>query len=516
MNTVDFYLRLSLEDDDLKDESNSITSQREILKDYIDSKEEFTGVKIREHIDDGYTGTNFNRPAFQKMINLVKQNKVRTILVKDLSRFARDYIESGAYIEQIFPFMQVRFVSVNDNYDSNNNENGISSLEVPFKNLVYDYYSKDISQKMRSSVKVRQDKGYYFGSKAPYGYLKDEKDHHQLVVDEKVRHIIEEVFERYLNGQSMLSISKDFNNREVLTPAKYIGLKRGSGVWTGQMIRYILTQRIYTGAVVGGKTRVQEVGSDNRKWVDKNDWIIRENMHEAIISKEDFARVQGKLGSNEKRISRERKNFHILQDNVYCGKCKRKMSYTVHYGKTNGYYCSYRYKAKDCGCMKGKIESSSLENIVAEEIRLYTESFLAKEQTRNIEKKVQNSICESLLERKKKLKAEKQKLQISKMQFYEQHKQDMIDKDNYLSQREVLTVKTQDIEQELLIIDNKLKENTATEHNLNVDKLKEAVSKGELVLDWINEVIEKIYVYDKDKVEIVWKLEESEVNNDGK
>ena len=148
MNTVDFYLRLSLEDDDLEDESNSITSQREILKDYISSKEEFTGVKIREHIDDGYTGTNFNRPAFQKMIGLVKKNEIRTILVKDLSRFARDYIESGAYIEQIFPFMQVRFISVNDNYDSNNNENGISSLEIPFKNLVYDYYSKDISQKI--------------------------------------------------------------------------------------------------------------------------------------------------------------------------------------------------------------------------------------------------------------------------------------------------------------------------------------------------------------------------------
>lgn len=155
MNTVDFYLRLSLEDGDQKDESNSITSQREILKDYINSREEFTGVKIREHIDDGYSGTNFNRPAFQKMIALVKKNEVKTILVKDLSRFARDYIESGAYIEQIFPFMQVRFISVNDNYDSNNNENGINGLEVPFKNLVYDYYSKDISQKMRSSVKVR-------------------------------------------------------------------------------------------------------------------------------------------------------------------------------------------------------------------------------------------------------------------------------------------------------------------------------------------------------------------------
>lgn len=197
------------------------------------------------------------------MIALVKKNEVKTILVKDLSRFARDYIESGAYIEQIFPFMQVRFISVNDNYDSKNNENGISSLEIPFKNLVYDYYSKDISQKIRSSVKIRQDKGYYFGSKAPYGYVKDEKDHHQLIVDEEVRPIVKEVFTRYLSGESMLAIAKDFNEREVLTPAKHIGLKRGSGIWTGQIVRYLLTQRVYTGAIVGGKTRVYEVGSDH-------------------------------------------------------------------------------------------------------------------------------------------------------------------------------------------------------------------------------------------------------------
>ena len=446
MNTVDFYLRLSLEDGDQQDESNSITSQREILKDYINSREEFTGVKIREHIDDGYTGTNFNRPAFQKMIALVKKNEVKIILVKDLSRFARDYIESGAYIEQIFPFMQVRFISVNDNYDSNNNENGINGLEVPFKNLVYDYYSKDISQKMRSSVKVRQDKGYYFGSKAPYGYIKDERNHHQLLVNDSVRHIIEEIFERYLSGESMLSISKDFNNRGVLTPAKQIGLKRGSGIWTGQIVRYVLTQRVYTGAVVGGKTRVQEVGSGNRKWVNSKDWIIREDMHEAIISKEDFDKVQDMLNSNAKRISRERKNFHILQDKVYCGKCHHKMSYTVHYGKSDGYCCPYRYKAVDCGCMKGKITASTLEDIVAKEIKLYTEEFLEKEQTRNIEYKVQNSICESLLERKDKLKVDKEKLQVCKMQFYEQYKQDIIDREAYLLQKEDLSNQLQNIE----------------------------------------------------------------------
>lgn len=411
------------------------------------------------------------------MIALVKKNEVNTILVKDLSRFARDYIESGAYIEQSFPFMQVRFISVNDNYDSKNNENGISSLEIPFKNLVYDYYSKDISQKIRSSVKIRQDKGYYFVSKAPYGYVKDEKDHHQLIVDEGVRPIVKEVFTRYLSGESMLAIAKDLNERKVLTPGKHIGLQRGTGIWTGQIVRYLLTQRVYTGAIVGEKTRVYEVGSDHRQWMDSEDWIVRENMPEAIISKEDFAEVQNRLSSNAKHISRERKHFHILQDKVYCGKCHHKMSYTVYYGKNDGYYCSYRYKAKDCGCMKGKIQALVLEEIVSKEIQLYTERFLEDEQTRMIEQKVRESICDSLLERKKKLEAEQQKNQISKMQCYERHKQGIMEKEEYLSKREALTQRSKNIEQEIAIIDDKIQENTALRHHLNVDKLKEAVAK---------------------------------------
>ena len=513
MNTVDFYLRLSLEDGDQQDESNSISSQREILKDYISSREEFTGFKIREHIDDGYTGTNFNRPACQKMIARVKKNEVKTILVKDLSRFARDYIESGAYIEQIFPFMQVRFISVNDNYDSSNNENGISSLEVPFKNLVYDYYSKDISQKMRSSVKVRQDKGYYFGSKAPYGYVKDEKDRHHLIVDEKVRNIIVEAFERYLSGESMFSISRDFNDRGILTPAKHIEMKQGSGIWTGQTVRYLLKQRAYTGAIIGGKTRKQEVGSAKTKKIDSKDWIIRENMHEAIISKADFDKVQDMLNSNVKHISRERKHFHILQDKVYCGKCRHKMSYTVCCGKSDGYCCPYRYEATGCGCMKGKIKAETLKDIVSKEIRLYTEDFLEREQTRKIEHKVMESICEGLLNGKKKLESEKQKIQISKMQLYERHKQGETDKEAYLSKKEALTEKLKNTEQEIAIIESKIKENTASGNNLNVDKLKEAVAGGELVLDWINEVIDRIYVYDRDKVEIAWKFGEKDGRN---
>jgi len=157
--------------------------------------------------------------------------------------------------------------------------------------------------------------------------------------------------------------------------------------------------------------------------------------------------------------------------------------------------------------MKGKIQALVLEEIVSKEIQFYTESFLEKEQMRMIEQKVRESICESLLERKKKLETEQQKNQISKIQCYERHKQDEIDKEAYLSKKEDLSKKLKNTEQEIAIITDKIKENTSSGHNLNVDKLREAVAKGELVLDWINEVIDRIYVYDKDKVEIIWKFE---------
>ena len=157
--------------------------------------------------------------------------------------------------------------------------------------------------------------------------------------------------------------------------------------------------------------------------------------------------------------------------------------------------------------MKGKIQASVLEEIVSKEIQLYTEHFLEEEQTRRIEYRVRESICESLLERKKRLEAEQQKNQISKMQCYERHKQGIIEKDEYFAKRETLTQRAKNIEQEILIIEDKIQENTVSRHHLNVDKLREAVAEGELVLDWINEVIDRIYIYEKDKVEIVWKFE---------
>ena len=156
-------------------------------------------------------------------------------------------------------------------------------MEIPFKNFVYDYYSKDILQKILSSVKIRQDKGYYLGSKAPYGYMKDENDHHRLIVDEEVRPIVKEVFTRYLSGESMLVIAKDFNKRKILTPSKHIGLQRGTGIWTGQIIRYLLTQQVYLEQSLVERPKYMK----SARIID-NGWIARTGLYGKICTKPSY------------------------------------------------------------------------------------------------------------------------------------------------------------------------------------------------------------------------------------
>ena len=184
---IAIYIRLSKEDDREKRESNSITMQRILLKRF--AAENFSDYDLIEFCDDGYTGTNFQRPAMQKLLKFVKDSKVNCILVKDFSRFARDYIELGSYLEQIFPFLGIRFISINDHYDSQKNQGSIADLDVHFKNLLYDLYSKDLSRKIRSSLAVRKENGQYVSGNSPFGYEKDPADRHALVIAEDEAHL---------------------------------------------------------------------------------------------------------------------------------------------------------------------------------------------------------------------------------------------------------------------------------------------------------------------------------------
>ena len=211
------YLRLSRSDGD-QQESNSIKNQRALLNDYLGKHPELH--KVDEYVDDGYSGTNFERPDFKRMIQDIENRKINCIIVKDLSRFGRNYIETGRYLERIFPFMGVRFIAINDHYDSAEENDDKGRILIPFNNLINDTYCRDISMRVRSHLDVKRKEGQFIGSFAGYGYQKDPKDKNHLIIDEYAAGIVQEIFKQKLNGMSSQRIASHLNER---TPLRFCG-----------------------------------------------------------------------------------------------------------------------------------------------------------------------------------------------------------------------------------------------------------------------------------------------------
>ena len=212
------YLRLSSDDGD-KAESNSIGNQRSIVKQYINSNKLCSSIKY--YIDDGYSGTTFDRPDFKKMVDDIKNNKVNCIIVKDLSRLGRNYIEVGKYIDEIFPSYNIRFIAINDNIDTGKDPKSASSIIVPFKNLMNDEYARDISQKVRSVLDSKKGQGKFIGSYAPYGYLRDPKDKYKFIIDKEPAKIVKKIFSMILSGKSKKEIANELNSLQISTPRVY-------------------------------------------------------------------------------------------------------------------------------------------------------------------------------------------------------------------------------------------------------------------------------------------------------
>ena len=195
---IAMYLRLSKEDDKIKTESNSISMQRLLIEDYV--QKNFTDYELQEYVDDGFSGTNLNRPGMFRLLGEAGEGKIDCIIVKDFSRFARDYIELGDYLEQIFPFLGIRFISINDQYDSNAYRGSIADIDMNFKNLLYDLYSKDLSQKVRTALAARKAKGQYVSAHTPFGYQKDPEDRHMLIIKEDEARIVAKIFDLAFQG----------------------------------------------------------------------------------------------------------------------------------------------------------------------------------------------------------------------------------------------------------------------------------------------------------------------------
>ena len=325
MNNIDYrvgiYIRLSKEDEEKEkySESESVQNQRTLLMQYIkENKFNF----VAEYVDDGVSCTSFDRPAFNKMIDDIEQGKINMVITKDLSRLGRNYVQSGYYTETYFPEHNVRYIAILDNIDTalDSANNDIA----PFKSILNEMYAKDTSKKINSVLQSKRNNGEYLGT-APYGYKKDPENKYHLIIDEEAANVVKLIYEKYLAGFGTMQIADYLSKKKIPIPSDYNKRKRGTksltyGLWQQSTVRFILSNEIYTGTVIQGKRK--KVSFKSKKFINlpEEDWVKVENMHEAIISKEDFERAKKVIDAT--KGSRVVQNDYLFKGLLRCYDCK--------------------------------------------------------------------------------------------------------------------------------------------------------------------------------------------------
>ena len=369
------YVRVSKEDiaagQVKKAESNSISNQKKLISDFVKDKQEINIVSVRT--DDGYTGTNYDRPAFQLMLDDIRAGRINCVIVKDLSRFGREYIDAGKYIDRLFPYYGVRLIAINDNIDTITKDMS-DELGITIRNLFNDNYCRDISIKTRSSLKVKRKNGEFTGAFVAYGYRRSDKEHNNLMIDEYAASVVQDIFKWKLAGMSQDGIARKLNEQGILSPLEYkrsLGMNYKSGfkvkekaVWTAIAVRRILTNELYVGTLIQGIRTTPNHKVKTVKVNDKEDWCILENNHEPIVSQKTFNLVQ-RLLALDTRTSPNKDVVFSLCGLVVCGDCGNPMvrKVTTAKGKKYSYYVCSRNKDRS-GCSSHRIKTDDLETAV--------------------------------------------------------------------------------------------------------------------------------------------------------
>lgn len=516
-NVIALYIRLSVEDGDLsmgsKTESNSVAHQRMLLTEFIQSKPEFKDCKVIEFCDDGYTGTNFERPGFQQMMVQVKLKQIGCIIVKDLSRFGREYLDVSSYLELILPVFDIRFISVNDSFDSAEFAGTTGGMELAFRNLINGMYSRDISIKVKTARKTRERKGEYIGGHPFYGYLKDPADRHHLIVDEEVRPVIERIFRLSADGISTMAIAKVLNEEGILCPVE---LKKSRGIgyskplaedkalWIQSSVRKIIRDERYTGKMISNVRSSACVGKNIMVNNKKSEWIVVENTHEAIISEELFQEANAALAGRVKAANQNTswKNSGNLFVCGYCGRKLQKSSSREVY-----LYCQKAKYIEDADC--GSIHEDLLSiqrkvvTILKHMGRALTDGVTVKHQKKQSKKDNPEKLLELLQKQYQKAKLEKRYL-------YEAYREGRMTKEEFIKtqsqhQEKITEMEKQimGLEQELLVQQTAREEKEMVRNELRtISDLKDYDAK------LIGQIVEKIIVYEGSRIELVMKSQD--------
>lgn len=526
--SVALYIRLSQEDSDNgteKQESNSVTSQKTLLNEFIEEHDDL--IVYDTYIDDGFTGTDFNRPSFQRLLEDMRSGNINCVIVKDLSRLGRNYIEVGNYIEQVFPLFNIRFIAINDSVDSFKNPTSTNTILVPFKNLINDEYCRDTSTKIRTSLNGKKKKGEFIGAFPSYGYIKNPKDKHRLIIDESVADIIRNIFDWNVNeGLGKIAICHRLNDLGILNPTGHKKLELGQNynnygiqdntyTWTPSTIRNILNNEVYIGNTVQGKRRTKSYKVHKVEAVPKEEWVRVENTHEPIIDKETFEKVQ-EMSRRDTKVSQKTKELSVWAGFLKCADCGRAMnkkSSTNKRGSKYEYYiCSTYRKKSNKLCTKHTIKEELLEKAVVQAINLHIDLLINTEEiikqiNQSSFQNLKNENIENMIMTKQN---EISKISNFKRTLYEDWKNEDITRDEYLEYKQKYENDIERLKLNIERLQNEKQkyENQNQSSNKWIEKFKEQKGITELSRDIMMELIDCIYVHDNGNITIRFKFED--------
>ena len=507
------YLRLSKEAKYNKHESDSIANQRKLIKEYVKRYPDI--IIVDEAYDDGFTGTNYDRPGFRKVLKAIDEGRVNCVIVKDLSRLGREYIETGKYLEMIFPSLGVRFISINDDVDSINPKNG-DDIVVPIKNIVNESYCRELSKKLRTQFRVQRSNGEFLGAFAGYGYLKSPDDKHKLIIDEYAAEVVKCIFALKVRGYSQQAIADFLNAEQILSPAEYkrsIGLNYKSGFqsaekgqWSAVTIRNILKNELYIGNMIQGKRGTPNYKIKKMRFRQEQDWITVENTHEPIIDPLIFETVQKMLVRDTRKSPGEDVVFP-LSGVLFCPDCQRAMcrrSVTRGNKKFHYYVCTTHKQGK--GCSSHSFEQEKLEQTVLHaisnqvDIVIELNSFIAEIGKNSIREGKIKHIDLMIAQKNKELDDYKE----FRMRLYEALQDDLITRDEYDKMRIKYTSLINDSQ---FVIDKLSLERQDLAENTNEDTgwiqlFAQFKSLSQLTREAVFTLIDKIYVYQDKHIKI--------------
>lgn len=518
------YLRLS-RDDGTEAESNSIASQREILKEYI---KRYPDMEIYDiYVDDGYSGTNFDRPDFNRMMDDIYAGRVNCVLVKDLSRFARNYTEGGIYLDKTFVKLGVRFIALNNQIDIG--IGGINSfnqlVQIGVTNIMNESQAANTSVNVRGTLNLRRQQGKFIGSFPTYGYLKDPDDNHHLIVDEETAPIVRMIFERFIGGESIIGITKDLNEMGIPNPSMYKKQKgfnyrhpcgrSNDGLWPDSSVRRILQNRMYVGDMVQGRNTTYSYKIKQCRAIPKDEWIIVEGTHEPIISQETFDRAQA-LFNKSIRKSPKKKNVDLFSGLVRCADCKRVMNKKTNqhtYGTYHYYRCVTARKLKKSACTNHTIRIDKLEQAVLLTIQnmintATTMSELLTQINNHSARKKESSHIEKAL---KSQVSEREKLASMIADLYPDWKSGVITVDEYQMLKERLNERLRIADEKIASLNKSAEQfqDGITEENEFVARFKKYGNIESLTRPLLTELVQEIFVHEGGDIEVVFKFQDA-------